>query len=165
MGLPLALAIASTGLQVLAADSASRAAKAQGALASRQFGNQIKDVKLTATQNHNARLSQFRVFEAVNQSLLGTSGRDEDRSFRAIKERAKKDAFTDIDRLRTQTAMKVGQISLQDSLNKLQVQNKVNAYKFQALGAIIGGATKAYPLMPNTGTMTGTGLGKVGYST
>ena len=108
MGLPLALAIASTGLQVLAADSASRAAKAQGALASRQFGNQIKDVKLTATQNHNARLSQFRVFEAVNQSLLGTSGRDEDRSFRAIKERAKKDAFTDIDRLRTQTAMNVG---------------------------------------------------------
>ena len=87
------------------------------------FGNQIKDVKLTATQNHNARLSQFRVFEAVNQSLLGTSGRDEDRSFRAIKERAKKDAFTDIDRLRTQTAMRVGQISMQDSLNKLQVRH------------------------------------------
>ena len=61
--------------------------------------------------------------------------------------------------------MRVGQISLQDSLNKLQVQNKVNAYKFQALGAIIGGATKAYPLMPNTGTMTGTGLGKVSYIT
>jgi len=161
MGLPLGLAIASTGLQVLAASSASSAAKAQGALASRQFGNQIKDVKLTATQNHNARLAQYRVFQAVNQSLLGVSGRAEDRSFRAIRERAKKDALTDIDRLRTQTAMKIGQISLQDSLNKLQVQNKVNAYKFQALGAIIGGATKAYPLMPNTGT----GLGKVPYIT
>ena len=152
MGLPLALAIASTGLKIYAADQGAKAAKREGALASRQFGNQIKDVKLTAIQNHNARLSQFRVFEAVNQSLLGTSGRDEDRSFRAIRERAKKDAFTDIDRLRTQTAMKKGQISLQDSLNKLQVQNKVNAYKFQALGAIIGGATKAYPLMPNTST-------------
>ena len=67
MGLPLALAIASTGLQIYSAQQGARAAKAQGALASRQFGNQIKDVKLTATQNHNARLSQFRVFEAVNQ--------------------------------------------------------------------------------------------------
>jgi len=163
MGLSLAFAVASTGLKMYAAKQGMNAAKAQGALASRQFDTQIKNLKLTATQNHNKRLAQLKLFQQANEAVSGVTGRDlgSDRSYKRILERAKKDTLTDVDRLRTQTAMQIGQVSFQDSLNKLRVQNKVNAYKFQMLGAVIGGASKAYPLMPNTGT----GLGTVGYST
>ena len=48
----------------------------------------------------------------------------------------------------------------------LQAQNRANAYKLQALGSIMSGATKAYPLMPNSAMpIRGTGLGQVGFST
>ena len=47
--------------------------------------------------------------------------------------------------------MKTGQASLQGSMAMLQAQNRANAYKLQALGSIMSGATKAYPLMPNSG--------------
>ena len=48
MGLPLALAIASTGLQIYAADQGAKAAKAQGALASRQFGKSNQRCKVNS---------------------------------------------------------------------------------------------------------------------
>jgi len=152
MGLPLALAIASTGLQVFAADSASRAAKAQGRLQARQFANQQKDISFTALQEHNKRLANLKTFINTNEAILGTSGRAMDRSYDAIIKKAKQDARTDVTRLRIDAAMKTGQASLQGSMAMLQAQNRANAYRFQALGSLMSGAAKAYPLMPNSPT-------------
>ena len=166
MGLPLALAIASTGISVVGSMQSAKAAKAQGRLQARQFANQQKDISFTALQEHNKRLSNLKTFINSNEAILGTSGRAMDRSYEAIIKKARMDARTDTTRLRIDAAMKTGQASLQGSMAMLQAQNRANAYKLQALGSIMSGATKAYPLMPNSAMpIRGTGLGQVGFST
>ncbi len=162
----LALALASTGISVYGSMQSAKAAKAQGRLQARQFANQAKNLSFTALQEHNKRLANLKTFINTNEAILGTSGRAMDRSYDAIIKKAKQDARTDTTRLRIDTAMKTGQASLQGSMAMLQAQNRANAYKLQALGSIMSGATKAYPLMPNSATpVTGSGLGQVGYST
>ena len=49
-----------------------------------------------------------------------------DRSYNAIIKKAKEDARTDTTRLRIDTAMKIGQSSLQGSMEMLQAQNRAN---------------------------------------
>ena len=156
MGLPLALAIGSTGIQVKAASDSASAALQQGKLQQRQFSNKIKDISFTALQQHNQRLKNLKTFIAVNDAILGVSGRAEDRSYNKILERAKKDARTDVTRMRIDKSMQIGQASAQSQMAMLQAQNRANAYRFQALGAIMSGATKAYPLMPNSPASTPT---------
>lgn len=150
--IPLPLAIASTAVSVYGSMQSANAAKAQGRLQARQFANQAKNISFTALQQHNGRMRTLKTFININESILGTSGRDMDRSYKAIIARAKADARTDITRMRIDTAMKTGQASLQGSMAMLQAQNRANAYRFQALGSIMSGATKAYPLLPNSGT-------------
>ena len=50
------------------------------------------------------------------------------------------------------TAMKLGQTSLQKSLTLLQAQNRANAYRYQALSNIMSTAIKAQPMLPNSPT-------------
>jgi len=152
----LALALASTGISVYGSMQSAKAAKAQGRLQARQFANQAKNLSFTALQEHNKRLANLKTFINTNEAILGTSGRAMDRSYDAIIKKAKEDAKTDVTRLRIDTAMKIGQSSLQSSMEMLQAQNRANAYKLQALGSIMSGATKAYPLMPNSPASTPT---------
>ena len=126
MGLQLALALASTGISMYGSMESVKAAKAQGKLRARQFANQAKDLSFTALQQHNARLANLKTFINTNESILGTSGRAMDRSYNAIIKKAKEDARTDTTRLRIDTAMKIGQSSLQGSMEMLQAQNRAN---------------------------------------
>ena len=112
----LALALASTGISVYGSMQSAKAAKAQGRLQARQFANQAKNLSFTALQEHNKRLANLKTFINTNEAILGTSGRAMDRSYEAIIKKAKEDAKTDVTRLRIDTAMKIGQSSLQSSM-------------------------------------------------
>ena len=155
-----------TAVSVLGSMSAAKAAKRQAALQRRQLQAQIEGAQVAALQQHNERISNLNSFISTNNAIVGVSGRDFDRSYKRIIEKAKKDATTDTSRISLQRANQIAQSSLQGNLITLQAQNRANAYKLQALGSIMSGATKAYPLMPNSAMPTrGTGLGQVGYST
>ena len=89
-------------------------------------------------------------FISTNNAIVGVSGRDFDRSYKRIIEKAKKDATTDTSRISLQRANQIAQSSLQGNLITLQAQNRANAYRFRALGSALTGALNAYPLMPNS---------------
>tara|TARA_R100001129_G_C5321535_1_gene247748 strand:- start:2813 stop:3334 length:522 start_codon:yes stop_codon:yes gene_type:complete len=148
----LFLTLASTVVSTKMNLDAANAAKAQGRLQARQFDQQGKNIKFTALQNHNQRMRNLSIFQNTNESILGTTGRDYDRSYSKIIDKAKKDALTDVSRMGVDTAMKLGQTSLQKSLTLLQAQNRANAYRYQALSNIMSTAIKAQPMLPNSPT-------------
>lgn len=91
MGLTIALAVASTAIQVDRLSSAAKAAKREAALRARQLETQKKQARLTALQQHNVRMNNLKTFIGMNQALSGTIGRDigSDRSLKAIIDKAK----------------------------------------------------------------------------
>ena len=154
MSLPLA--IASTGLQVFAADSASRAAKREAAMRAKQIEQQKKAAQLTALQEHNARLNNLQTFLGTNEALAGVMGRDigSDRSLKTLIDKAKRDSQTDANRARVQLAMEQGKLSFQRNMAIQKGNNLARGYRFQALGTLVSGAYKASTLMPPSGGTT-----------
>ena len=139
-----------TAVSVLGSMSAAKAAKRQAALQRRQLQAQIEGAQVAALQQHNERISNLNSLISTNNAILGATGRDFDRSYKRIIEKAKKDATTDTLRISLQRANQIAQSSLQGNLITLQAQNRANAYRFRALGSALTGALNAYPLMPNS---------------
>jgi hypothetical protein len=148
------LAVASTAIGVMGSLSAAKAAKREAALQRRQLQAQIEGAQLAALQDHNARMKNLQVFLGTNRSLAGVSGREAgvDRSFKAIQERAKKEAATETDRKFLQSLNEVSRLSLAQTIADEKGRNLSRAYRYQAFGTLFSGAMKAQPLMPNTST-------------
>ena len=166
MGLPLALAIGSTALSFMGSMSAAKAAKREAALQKRQLEAEKKMGQLRALQEHNIRLENLQTFLNTNQAIAGVTGRDisQDRSLKALTDKAKRDMSTEVGRARVQELATVAKLASAQQMATERGRNRARAFRYQAFGSLISGAMKAQPLMAGSPT-TGTGLGKVGYST
>jgi len=147
MGLPIALAVASTAISFMGSMSAAKAAKREAALQRRQLQQQIEGAQLAALQDHNTRMKNLQVFLGTNEALLGVTGRGQDRSFKRIQEKAKTEAATETDRKYLQSLQQVGKLSLAQTVATEKGRNLARAYRYQAFGTLISGAMKAQPLM------------------
>ena len=108
---------------------AGKAAINEAVIKGRQLKTKAEMIKLGAVQEHNARVSKLETFKGANQAMLGTAGRAEDRSFRAINERADRQIAVETDRAYVQTLQKLAANDLEMNLSMLRAQNKRNAYK------------------------------------
>ena len=151
MGLTIALAVASTAIQVDRLSSAAKAAKREAALRARQLETQKKQARLTALQQHNVRMNNLKTFIGMNQALSGTIGRDigSDRSLKAIIDKAKRETSVSVDRARVQLAGEQAQRSFSQSMATMKGNNLARAYRYQAFGTIIRGAYQVDRLSDN----------------
>ena len=95
--------IASAGLQFYGAMQASKAAKQEARLQQQQIKEQKANAEIIALQEANARNRNLQDFLNINEALTGVTGRDlNDRSLKALQERAKKETDTASDRARLQ---------------------------------------------------------------
>ena len=156
MGLPIALAIASTAISVMGAMSAAKAAKREAAMRARMLENQKKQAKLRAIQEHNSRMGNLSTFIGINQSLAGTMGRDlgSDRSLKAIINKAKKETSVTVDRARVQLAGEQAQRSFSQSMAIMKGNNLARAYRYQAFGSVLKGAYQVDRLSDNKDVMS-----------
>ena len=161
-----ALAIGSTFLSFSAQRSASRAAKREAAIRAKNIKIQKEQAKLSALQDHNARMANLQSVLNANIAIAGISGRDtgSDRSFKAIQERARKEISDDSNRAYYQYLMGQSGMEQQKQMVLEKGRNMARAYNYQAFGTLFSGAMKAKPLIGGS-PMRGTGLGTVGYST
>ena len=143
MGLPLALAIGSTAISFMGSMSAAKAAKREAALQRRQLQAQIEGAQLAALQDHNARMQNLQVFLGTNEALSGVSGRDQDRSFKRIQEKAKTEAATETDRKFLQSLNEQARLSLAQTVAMEKGRNLSRAYRYQAFGSVLRGAYQA----------------------
>ena len=170
MGLPLALAIGSTAISFMGSMSAARAAKREAAMQQRQLETEKKMSKLRALQEHNIRLANLQTFLNTNQAIAGVSGRDisQDRSLKALQEKAKKEMATEVGRARVQELATLGKLSQAQQIASERGRNRARAFRYQAFGSLIGGAMKAAPLMGSAPTASVTpqsSLGPTRFST
>ena len=151
MGLTIALAVASTAIQVDRLSSAAKAAKREAALRARQLATQKKQARLTALQQHNVRMNNLKTFIGMNQALSGTIGRDigSDRSLKAIIDKAKRETSVSVDRARVQLAGEQAQRSFSQRMATMKGNNLARAYRYQAFGTIIRGAYQVDRLSDN----------------
>ncbi len=151
MGLTIALAVASTAIQVDRLSSAAKAAKREAALRARQLETQKKQARLTALQQHNVRMNNLKTFIGMNQALSGTIGRDigSDRSLKAIIDKAKRETSVSVDRARVQLAGEQAQRSFSQRMATMKGNNLARAYRYQAFGTIIRGAYQVDRLSDN----------------
>ena len=151
MGLTIALAVASTAIQVDRLSSAAKAAKREAALRARQLETQKKQARLTALQQHNVRMNNLKTFIGMNQALSGTIGRDigSDRSLKAIINRARRETSVSVDRARVQLAGEQAQRSFSQRMATMKGNNLARAYRYQAFGTIIRGAYQVDRLSDN----------------
>jgi len=154
MALPIALAVASTAISFFGAMSAAKAAKREAALQRRQLQAQIEGAQLAALQDHNARMQNLQVFLGTNEALSGVSGRDQDRSFKRIQEKAKTEAATETDRKFLQSLNEQAKLSLAQTIATEKGRNLSRAYRYQAFGTLFSGAMKAQPLMGSSTVST-----------
>ena len=95
---------------------------------------------------------QQQSFIATNESIVGTTGRDYDRSYRAIKERADKELAIESDRAYVQHLAEQANISLAAKLSMEKGKNIAQAYKYQAISTIISGGMKTQKLIGSNGS-------------
>ena len=168
--IPLPLAIASTAISFMGSMSAARAAKREAALQQRQLEAEKKMNRLRALQEHNIRLANLQTFLNTNQAIAGVSGRDisQDRSLKALQEKAKREMATEVGRARVQELATIGKLSQAQQIAGERGRNRARAFRYQAFGSIIGGAMKAAPLMGSAPTASITprsSLGPTRFST
>ena len=166
----LPLAIASTAVSFMGSMSAAKAAKREAALQQRQLEAEKKMSRLRALQEHNIRLANLQTFLNTNQAIAGVSGRDisQDRSLKALREKAKKDMATEVGRARLQELATLGKLSQAQQIAGERGRNRARAFRYQAFGTLIGGAMKAQPLMGSAPTASVTpqsSLGPLRFST
>jgi|9_EtaG_2_1085328.scaffolds.fasta_scaffold09270_2 hypothetical protein len=154
MGLPIALAIASTAVGFFGAMSAARAAKRQAALQARMIKQEKQRAALRALQEHNARLTGYKSALGTNIAIAGVSGRaiSQDRSLKAIQNKFKKEMATETDRAFLQNLSEQAKLSSQQSMALEKGRNLSKAYQYQAFGTLFSGAMKAQPLMGSSPT-------------
>ena len=149
--------------------NAGKAAMNQANLQNRQLKTQGEMIKLSALQEHNARMSTVKTFKGTNQATVGSSGRAEDRSFIAIQERADRQLAVETDRAYVQSIQKLAANKLNMNINTLVAQNKRNAYNNKAIGTVLSFAMTSSSMIggsPTPTTSQGTGLGmRGGYQT
>ena len=168
--IPLPLAIASTAISFMGSMSAARAAKREAALQQRQLEAEKKMNRLRALQEHNIRLANLQTFLNTNQAIAGVSGRDisQDRSLKALQEKAKREMATEVGRARVQELATIGKLSQAQQIAGERGRNRARAFRYQAFGSIISGAMKAAPLMGSAPTASITprsSLGPTRFST
>tara|TARA_Y100001972_G_scaffold121680_1_gene166087 strand:- start:1562 stop:2035 length:474 start_codon:yes stop_codon:yes gene_type:complete len=145
MGLPLALAIASTAFSVMGSMNAAKAAKREAAMRARQLETQKKQAELKAIQEHNIRMANLSTFIGANEALAGTMGRDlgSDRSLKAIIKKAQRETSVDVARANVQLLGEQAQRTLAQRIATEKGNNMARAYRYQAFGTIIKGAYQA----------------------
>ena len=168
--IPLPLAIASTAISFMGSMSAARAAKREAALQQRQLEAEKKMNRLRALQEHNIRLANLQTFLNTNQAIAGVSGRDisQDRSLKALQEKAKREMATEVGRARVQELATIGKLSQAQQIAGERGRNRARAFRYQAFGSLISGAMKAAPLMGSAPTASITprsSLGPTRFST
>jgi hypothetical protein len=167
MGLPLALAVASTAISFMGSMSAAKAAKREAALQRKQLEAEKKMSRLKALQEHNIRLTNLQTFLNTNQAIAGVSGRDisQDRSLKALQEKAKREMATEVGRARVQELATIGKLTQAQEIADERGRNRARAFRYQAFGSLIGGAMKAQPLMGGspTGSALSPAFKRVGY--
>ena len=120
MGLPQALAIASTAFSFMGSMSAAKAAKREAAMRRRQLQVQKEQAELKALQEHNIRMANLKTFIGMNQALSGVLGRDlgSDRSLKAILNKAKRETSVDVARANVQLLGEQAQRSFSQRMAK-----------------------------------------------
>ena len=147
MSLPLA--IASTAISFMGSMSAAKAAKREAALQQRQLEAEKKMSRLRALQEHNIRLANLQTFLNTNQAIAGVSGRDisQDRSLKALQEKAKREMATEVGRAKVQELATIGKLSQAQQIAGERGRNRARAFSYQPFGSLLGGAMTAQPLM------------------
>ena len=133
----VAFAVASTVMSAKASMDASKAAMKEAAIRQKQFDRQLKEGQLSALIAHNNRVAQQKSFLATNESIIGTTGRDYDKSFRAIKERADRELALESDRAYVQHLAEQANVSLAAKLSMEKGKNIAQAHKYQAVSTIL----------------------------
>ena len=144
------MAIASALMSAQASKSAGKAAMREAAIRQRQFDAQLKEGQLSSLMQHNQRVAALQSFINTNESILGTSGRDFDKSFNAIRLKAEKEMALETDRAYVQHLAEQGQISLASKLTMEKARNIKRAKDYEALSTIISGGMKASKTMGST---------------
>lgn len=143
MSLQLGLYVASGLLRAQSMRDASAAAQAEGQLAQRRIQAQAKMRQLQAIQEHNEIMQNLQSFKSSNAALTGVMGRDlgSDRSLKALRNKADKDAKKLVNRSNLQRLADVSRYSQQAQMAVLQANNQSKAFRLQAFSSLI---TTAY---------------------
>tara|TARA_R100001460_G_scaffold4904_3_gene13828 strand:+ start:607 stop:1080 length:474 start_codon:yes stop_codon:yes gene_type:complete len=146
------LAIASAFVSAMGYQQAGRAAKMEGALTARNIKTQGKIRKLQALQEHNDIMANLKSFKDQNAAVAGTTGRAEDRSYKALIKKAEEDNKTLAQRSNYQNLAEQSKYSQQAVMAVTKANNISRAYRYKAFGTILSAGYKA-------STMTGGGMG------
>jgi hypothetical protein len=127
---------------VVSAYGSMQAGKARAAVAraqAAQLEEQKKDAEVTAMQEHNIRLANLQSFMAVNESIAGVMGRDigSDRSLKAIREKACREADTAESRARLQFVSEQSQRSMSIGIANMQARNAKRAGRYKAMSSLL----------------------------
>jgi len=144
----------------------ARAAEARAQAA--QLEEQKKDAKVTAMQEHNIRMANLQNFMNVNAAIQGVMGRDEDRSLKAIREKAMSEAETAEGRARLQYIAEQSQRKKSIQISNMQARNARRAGTISAVSSLLTAANQYSKIAPGTGspmTMRQVGYGSRSYST
>ena len=156
---------------VVSAYGAMQAGKARAAEAraqAAQLEEQKKDAKVTAMQEHNIRMANLQNFMNVNAAIQGVMGRDEDRSLKAIREKAMSEAETAEGRARLQYIAEQSQRNMSIQISNMQARNARRAGTISAVSSLLTAANQYSQIAPGTGspmTMRQVGYGSRSYST
>ena len=146
---------------VVSAYGAMQAGKARAAEAraqAAQLEEQKKDAKVTAMQEHNIRMANLQNFMNVNAAIQGVMGRDEDRSLKAIRERAKREFDVEEGRQRLQFLSGQSKRSMGIQTANLRASNARSAARIQAVGSLLNAGNQYSKISPGT---SGGGLPEV----
>ena len=127
---------------VVSAYGAMQAGKARAAEArakQAQLLEQKKDAEVIAMQEHNIRMSNLDALLGLNKSLAGVMGRDSggDRSLKAIRDSAIKEAETEDSRARYQYVAEQSQRSMGVQLAGMQAKNAKRVGQINAVSSLL----------------------------
>lgn len=146
------LAIASAFITAKGQMDAAAGAKVEGRLTARNIKTQGKIRKLQALQEHNDIMANLKSFKDQNAAVAGTTGRAEDRSYKALLKKAEQDNQTLAQRSNYQNLAEQSKYSQQAVMAVTKANNISRAYRYKAFGTILSAGYKA-------STMTGGGMG------
>lgn len=161
MSLQIGLYVASGLLQANAMRQASAAAQAEGQLAQRRIQAQSKMRQLQAIQEHNEIMQNLQSFKSSNAALTGVMGRDSgsDRSLKALRNRAEKDAKKLVNRSNLQRLSDVSRYSQETQMAVLRANNQSKAFRLQAFSSLISTAYGASRLSSGPSSVSPSRMG------
>jgi len=131
--------VAGAVLSAYGSMQAGKARRAEARAQQAQLEEQKKDAQVTAMQEHNIRLANLQSFMAVNESIAGVMGRDigSDRSLKAIREKAFREADTAESRARLQFVSEQSQRSMSIGIANMQARNAKRAGRYKAMSSLL----------------------------